>query len=132
LALGTRLVLRCGEKTRLLPLEDFYLAYQKNALQVGEFVQGIRVPLPVPGLRFRSYKLSKRFDQDISAVCAGFALELDDDGLILCARLAFGGMAAIPARASQAEQALVGRRWSLDTARHAMDALPRDYQPLSD
>src|SRR5690606_23698891 len=65
IALGASLVLRRGEQVRVLPLEDFYLAYQKNALQVGEFVQGIRVPLPRQGLRFRSYKLSKRFDQDI-------------------------------------------------------------------
>ncbi|MCC2596340.1 xanthine dehydrogenase small subunit [Pusillimonas sp. MFBS29] len=132
LALGTRLVLRCGEQVRTLPLNEFYLAYQKNALQPGEFVQGIRVPLPVPGQRFRSYKLSKRIDQDISAVCAGFSLELDDNGLISNARLAFGGMAAVPARAPQAEQALVGKPWTLEVVRQAMQALQHDYQPLSD
>ncbi|NYT58518.1 xanthine dehydrogenase small subunit [Alcaligenaceae bacterium] len=132
IALGASLVLRRGEQTRVLPLEDFYVAYQKNALQAGEFVQGIRVPLPVPGLCFRSYKLSKRFDQDISAVCAAFALELDDHGRVRSARVAFGGMAATPARAPRAEQALMHKPWTLDTARQAMDALRLDYQPLSD
>lgn len=132
IALGASLVLRRGEQVRVLPLEDFYLAYQKNALQVGEFVQGIRVPLPRQGLRFRSYKLSKRFDQDISAVCAAFALELDDQGLIRSARVAFGGMAATPARAPQAEQVLMRQPWTQESARQAMDALRQDYQPLSD
>lgn len=131
IVLGTRLVLRRGDQTRELPLEDFYLAYQKNALQPGEFVQGMCVPLPVPGLRFRSYKLSKRFDQDISAVCAAFAFRLDD-GLIRGARVAFGGMAATPARARAAEQVLENQPWTVDTARQAMEALSQDYQPLSD
>ncbi|NYT84552.1 xanthine dehydrogenase small subunit [Pollutimonas harenae] len=131
IALGTQLVLRRAEHTRTLALEDFYLGYQKNALQTGEFVQGMRVPLPVSGLCFRSYKLSKRFDQDISAVCAAFAFRLDD-GLIRNARVAYGGMAATPARAPAAEHALESQPWTLATARLAMEALKQDYKPLSD
>lgn len=131
IALGTRIVLRQGERVRDMPLEDFYLAYQKNALDTGEFVQGMRVPLRASKLKFRTYKLSKRFDQDISAVCAAFALTLD--GNIVCgARLAFGGVAATPKRASHAEQMLEGKPWSEAQVRQAMEALRLDYAPLSD
>jgi xanthine dehydrogenase small subunit len=131
IALGARIVLRHGEQQREMPLEDFYLAYQKTALRAGEFVQAVRVPLPVPGQRFRTYKLSKRFDQDISAVCAAFAITLDG-ATVRSARFAFGGVAATPRRAAQAEQALLGQSWSEANARLAMDALAHDYAPLSD
>jgi xanthine dehydrogenase small subunit len=131
IVLGTRIVLRRGERLREMALEDFYLAYQKNALEPGEFVQGIRVPLPAPERRFRTYKLSKRFDQDISAVCAAFALLLDGD-TVRSARIAFGGLAATPKRAAQAERALEGKPWNEASARLAMDALKSDYAPLSD
>src|SRR3546814_14551158 len=89
------------------------------------------VPLPVAGQRFRTYKLSKRFDQDISAVCAAFSVILDGE-IVRGARIAFGGVAATPKRASQAEQALVGQPWDEAAAQRAMDALSRDYAPLSD
>ncbi|MBV6304310.1 xanthine dehydrogenase small subunit [Candidimonas humi] len=131
IVLGARIVLRCGERERDMPLEDFYLAYQKNALDRGEFVQGLRVPLPRPEQRFRTYKLSKRYDQDISAVCAAFAVTLRD-GKVEQARIAFGGMAATPKRAAAAEQALAGRAWDEAAARLAMQALAHDYSPLSD
>jgi len=131
IALGAHIVLRRGERVRDMPLEDFYLAYQKTALEPGEFVQGLRVPLPVAGQRFRTYKLSKRFDQDISAVCAAFAIILDG-GVVRDARIAFGGVAATPKRAALAEQALAGQAWNEDTVARAMDALARDYSPLSD
>ncbi|HEU0231048.1 MAG TPA: FAD binding domain-containing protein, partial [Burkholderiaceae bacterium] len=131
IALGTRIVLRRNNTVRDMPLEDFYLAYQKTALQPGEFVQGMRVPLPAAGQHFRTYKLSKRFDQDISAVCAAFAIVLDGE-TIREARIAFGGVAATPQRASQAEQVLVGQPWNETTALRAMEALQQDYTPLSD
>lgn len=131
IALGTRIVLHREGVVREMPLEDFYLAYQKNALEAGEFVQGIRVPLPVAVQRFRTYKLAKRFDQDISAVCAAFAIELDGE-TVRSARVAFGGMAATPRRGSAIEAALTGRPWTEATVRAAMAALPTDYQPLSD
>ncbi|WP_374626139.1 xanthine dehydrogenase small subunit [Pandoraea sp.] len=131
IVLGTRIVLHREGAVREMPLEDFYLAYQKNALEAGEFVQGIRVPLPSAAQRFRTYKLAKRFDQDISAVCAAFAVELDGE-TVRSARVAFGGMAATPKRGSAIEAALTGQPWTEATVRAAMAALPADFQPLSD
>lgn len=131
IALGSQVVLNGFEGMRTLALEDFYLGYQQKDLRAGEFVQAVRVPLPAEGLRFRTYKLAKRFDQDISAVCAAFAVTLDGD-TVIDARIAFGGMAATPQRASQAEAALRGQDWCEATLRAAMDALARDYAPLSD
>ncbi|MBV8628493.1 MAG: xanthine dehydrogenase small subunit [Paraburkholderia sp.] len=132
IVLGAQVVLRQADRTRTLPLEAFYLGYQKNALQPGEFVVAIRVPRPARDLRFRTYKVSKRYDQDISAICAAFALRIDDSGTITEARVAYGGMAAIPQRAAHAEAALNGASWDKATARLAMDALAADYQPLTD
>ncbi|MBP0594587.1 xanthine dehydrogenase small subunit [Paraburkholderia sp. LEh10] len=132
IALDALVVLQRERKTRTLPLDAFYVGYQKTALEPGEFVAAIRVPRPAPDLRFRTYKVSKRYDQDISAVCAAFALRIAEDGAIADARVAFGGMAATPKRAQHAEAALQGARWDADTARRAMDALAADYQPLTD
>jgi xanthine dehydrogenase small subunit len=131
IALGARLVLRGAGGERELALEDFYLGYQQKDLQADEFVAALRVPLPQAGVRFRTYKLAKRFDQDISAVCAAFALTLDGD-IVKEARIAFGGMAATPKRAAQAETVLTGRAWSEAALIEAMSALARDYAPLSD
>jgi xanthine dehydrogenase small subunit len=132
LTLDAEVVLRRAARVRTLPLAAFYTGYQKNALETGEFVAAIRVARPAPTLRFRTYKVSKRYDQDISAVCAAFALEIDEAGTIAKARIAYGGMAAIPQRAAQAEAALTGARWDEATARRAMDALDADYRPLTD
>ncbi|MCC2971600.1 xanthine dehydrogenase small subunit [Massilia sp. IC2-476] len=131
IALGSQVVLRGAAGKRVLALEDFYLGYQQKDLQAGEFVQGLRIPLRREGLRMRTYKLAKRFDQDISAVCAAFAITLDGD-TIASARIAFGGMAATPKRATQAEAALVGEAWNDATMRAAMSMLAQDYAPLSD
>jgi xanthine dehydrogenase small subunit len=132
LALGAEVLLRHGPKSRTLPLDAFYLGYQKTALAAGEFVAALRVPRPTGNLRFRTYKVSKRYDQDISAVCAAFALRQGDDGTIREARVAFGGMAATPKRATQTEAVLNGAAWSESTAQQAMNALAADYQPLTD
>jgi len=131
IALGARLVLRGPGGERELALEDFYLGYQQKDLRPDEFVAGLRVPLPRPGLQFRTYKLAKRFDQDISAVCAAFALTLDG-GRVQDARIAFGGMAATPKRAAAAEAVLRGRAWDEAALNEAMAALAQDYAPLSD
>jgi xanthine dehydrogenase small subunit len=131
IALGSQVVLRGAAGERVLALEDFYLGYQQKDLQPGEFVRAVRVPLPRAGLRFRTYKLSKRFDQDISAVCAAFALTFDG-GRIASARIAFGGMAATPKRATAAEALLEGRAWTEGAALDAMAALEQDYTPLGD
>jgi xanthine dehydrogenase small subunit len=131
IALGARLVLRRGEDERTLPLEDFYVDYMKNRLQAGEFVRALRVPLPDAATAVRAYKIGKRYDSDISSVCGAFAIALDGDRV--CAlRLVFGGMAAIVKRATAAEAALVGQRWSEANVRAAMAALASDFTPLSD
>ena len=131
IALGATVVLRRGAVRRELPLEDLYLAYQKTALQSGEFVERVRVPLPRPSVRCAAYKITKRFDQDISAVCAAFAIELDG-GTVRSARVAFGGMAATPKRAPACEAALVGQPWSAATSEKAASALAQDYTPIAD
>jgi xanthine dehydrogenase small subunit len=131
IALGTQLVLRGPGGQRLLALEDFYLAYQKKDLQPGEVVEALRIPLPRDEVAFRTYKLAKRFDQDISAVCAAFAVTLDG-GIVRDARIAFGGMAATPKRAAAAEAVLLGRAWDEFAMADAMRALAQDYQPMSD
>jgi len=132
IALGARIVLRRGERVREMPLEDFYLAYQKNAAEPGEFVQGLRVPVRVAGRQFRAYKLSKRFDQDISAVCAAFAVVLDEAGRVRQLRTGFGGVAATPSRARAVESALEGQPWDEAHVRAAMEAVAQDFKPLTD
>ncbi len=131
IALGAQVVLRSEASERVLALENFYLGYQQKDLQAGELVQAVRIPLPLAGLRFRTYKLAKRFDQDISAVCAAFAITLDGE-VVANARIAFGGMAATPKRAAGAEAAVIGRPWNEATMRAAMSAMRDDYAPLSD
>lgn len=115
---------------RELALEDFYLAYQHTALAEGEFVRAVRVPRPLG--EFRAYKVAKRHDQDISAVAAGMQVHTNAAGHVSLARLAYGGMAATPRRAAQAEAALLGAPWSAASVRAAMAALDADFQPLSD
>ena len=131
IALGTTLVLRHGKRTRELPLDEFYVAYQKTALAPGEFLERIVIPRPAANAHVRSYKISKRFDQDISAVCSGYRIVLSG-GIVAEARIAYGGVAAIPKRAPLCERALTDRPWTEDTVRAAMAALDRDYTPLSD
>jgi xanthine dehydrogenase small subunit len=131
IALGSKVVLRGLDGVRVLALEDFYLGYQQKDLRPREFVQSVLVPLPRAGLRFRTYKLAKRFDQDISAVCAAFSITLEGDR-VTNPRIAFGGMAAMPKRAATAEAALCGRAWTEATLREAMAALEQDYAPLTD
>ncbi len=131
LALDAVLVLRCGSATRELPLSDFYLDYRKTALAPGELLERISIPLPAPNAIFRTYKVSKRFDQDISAVCGAYRLELDGN-VVAGARIAYGGMAAVPKRAAGAEARLIGREWNEAGIRLAMGALERDFTPLGD
>jgi xanthine dehydrogenase small subunit len=131
IALGSEVVLRSPAGERVLALEDFYLDYQKKDLRADEFVQAVRVPMPRPGVQFRTYKLAKRFDQDISAVCAAFAFSFDGER-ITTARIAFGGMAATPKRAARTEALLTGQPWSEEVLETAMAMLASDYAPLSD
>jgi xanthine dehydrogenase small subunit len=131
IALGATLVLLGPDGEREIAIESFFLDYRKTDLQPGEIVARVRVPLPAPGLQFAVYKLSKRLDQDISAVCAAFALRLES-GLVAEARLAYGGMAATPKRARLAEAALAGRPWTSASLERAIAALERDFAPIDD
>jgi len=131
LALDSVLTIQSASEIRELPLSEFYLDYRKTALRPGEFLRSIRIPLRDRRDIVRCYKVSKRFDQDISAVCAAFRIRLDA-GLIREARVALGGMAAVPARSSGCEGALVGNPLDEPTIRHAMNALDQDFQPISD
>ncbi|RZF30802.1 xanthine dehydrogenase small subunit [Paraburkholderia sp. UYCP14C] len=134
IALGARVIVRGGDIEREMPLEDLYLAYQKKDMAEHEFVVGLKVPTrggARANLRFRTYKLSKRFDSDISAVCAAFSFIADGD-VIREPRIAFGGMAATPKRALHAEAVLRDAEWHEATAQAAMLALGNDYAPLTD
>jgi len=131
MALQARVVLQHRSTLRDMPLSDFYTGYMKNELQPGEFVRGLTVPLPRPETALRAYKISKRFDSDISALCGAFALDLDG-GVVRAARLAFGGVAATVKRAAGAEAALVGQPWTEATLTAAMAAMASDFQPLTD
>jgi xanthine dehydrogenase small subunit len=129
IALGARLHLRHGEVRREIPLEDFFLDYRKQDRRPGELVEAVTIPAQAPALR--CYKLSKRFDQDISAVCGCFNVTLSD-GIVTAARIAFGGMAGIPKRAAAVEAALIGKALSPETAHALKPLFAQDFTPLSD
>lgn len=112
-----------------MPLESFFLDYRKQDRRAGEFVAGISLPAQAPALR--CYKISKRFDQDISALCGCFNVTVQD-GRVSAARIAFGGMAGIPKRASHVEATLIGQSWDMATLTAASAAFAQDFQPLSD
>ncbi|MCK5768738.1 xanthine dehydrogenase small subunit [Algiphilus sp.] len=131
IACGARITLRHGDHQRELPLEDFYLGYQRKDLTPGEFVEAVHVPPPAEGERTACYKLAKRFDQDISAVCLGIRI-VHDGERIGDARLAFGGMAATPARARHAEAALRGQPLTEAAIEAAVTALAHDFAPIGD
>jgi xanthine dehydrogenase small subunit len=131
IALGAELTLRRGAERRAIALEDFFLRYGKQDRAPGEFVESVRIPRPSPGMLVRIVKLSKRFDSDISGVCGAFALRVED-GSVTQARVAFGGMAGIPARAPGCEAALIGKAWTAATVEAAAQALAKDYEPLDD
>jgi xanthine dehydrogenase small subunit len=133
IALNAELELRRGTRTRRLPLERFYLGYQRTALEPGEFVLAVRVPMPVPqdGRWISAYKISKRYDQDISAVAVALAVQVQQ-GCVMDARIAFGGMAAIASRARATEQALIGSSWTRESVEAAVDKLAQDFEPLTD
>jgi xanthine dehydrogenase small subunit len=132
IALGATIELRRANQTRSLPLEDFFLAYGKQDRRAGEFLARIRVPKLKSSQAFRCYKISKRFDQDISAVLGAFRFEVEA-GKILSARIAFGGMAATPKRALKTEAAAKGLALADSVAwRRLADHLTHDFDPISD
>jgi xanthine dehydrogenase small subunit len=133
IALNAELVLRRGMRTRRLPLERFYLGYQRTALEPGEFIVSVRVPVSQEARSqwIAAYKVSKRIDQDISAVAAALAVRVEE-GRVASARIALGGMAAVAARAVATEGALVGSAWTRATIEAAVEKLAEDFEPLTD
>jgi xanthine dehydrogenase small subunit len=131
IALDAELVLRRGARIRRLALDKFYLGYQRTALEPGEFVVSVKVPAPLAPRWVAGYKVSKRFDQDISAIAVAFAMAVDD-GRVVSARIAFGGMAAVAARASATERALLGAAWNEASIDAAVAMLAEDFKPLTD
>ncbi|MFD1694282.1 xanthine dehydrogenase small subunit [Roseibium aestuarii] len=132
IALGATLELQSHHGDRTLPLEDFFIDYGRQDRGAGEFVTGLFVPRPAADQVFRCYKISKRFDQDISAVMGAFLFTLEG-ARITAARIAFGGMAGTPKRAIGAEAALVGATVEDPaTWTEALKAIQSDYTPLSD
>jgi xanthine dehydrogenase small subunit len=131
IVLGAELTLRRGSERRTMPLESYFLAYGKQDLRPGEFVESVRIPGPAPDTLIRIAKLSKRFDSDISTLLGAFAIRIEG-GIVAQARIAFGGMAGIPERARACEAALIGKPWSEETIEAAAQAIAEDYQPLSD
>ncbi|WJH40503.1 xanthine dehydrogenase small subunit [Aliirhizobium terrae] len=132
IALGAELTLRSHSGRRTMPLEDYFIAYGKQDRIPGEFVEKVFVPRPADDSHFAVYKISKRRDEDISALCGAFYLALDEDGLVETIRIAFGGMAATPKRAKSVEEALTGRPWTWSVIAAVRDAFDDDYQPLTD
>ncbi len=129
IALGATLHLRKGDARREMPLEAFFLDYGKQDRAPGEFVEAVSFARQSD--RLKCYKLSKRFDQDISAVCGCFYVTVEN-GTVAEARLAFGGMAGIPKRAAHVEAAITGKPWTQETVDAAHDAWARDFTPMTD
>ena len=129
IALGATLHLRHGNSQRSMPIEEFFIAYGQQDRFPGEFVEAVSIPRGQD--RLGCYKLSKRFDQDISAVCGCFNITVEDDK-VTKARIAFGGMAGIPKRATTVEQTLIGKDWSADAIATTWDDWSKDFTPMSD
>ncbi len=131
IAVGAQLHLASLQGVRSLPMEDFFIAYGKQDLRRGEFLQHMDVPLPKQGEQLRAYKISKRYHQDISAVCGAFFAKIEDR-VIQKIRIAFGGMDAIPRRAKRCESFLINKRFDEATVELAMEVLQEEFAPLTD
>ena len=131
IALDATLELEGPEGARELPAEQFFKGYRQTDLQPGEFIHSIHIPVPEPNQRLFIYKVSKRLDDDISAVLGAFRLTLRN-GVVQDCRLAYGGMAATPARARLTEAALLGKPWNQRSVEQAIKALSDDFSPLTD
>ena len=131
IALGAEITLRHGQSQRRILLEDFFIDYGKQDRAPGEFVEAIHIPLGATDSLHAAYKISKRRDEDISSVAAGFNVTVEE-GRITAATIAFGGMAATPKRAAKAEAALVGQDWGEAAFIAAGAALAQDFTPLTD
>jgi xanthine dehydrogenase small subunit len=131
IALGASITLRKGDVRREMKLEDFFIAYGKQDRQPGEFVEAVTIPSLPEDEQFACYKITKRKDEDISALCGAFRLRLEG-GKVAAITIAYGGMAATPKRAKAVEAALLGKAWTVSTVEAAIPAFAEDYQPLTD
>ncbi|MGK0273117.1 MAG: xanthine dehydrogenase small subunit [Cocleimonas sp.] len=131
ISLGAEVILRNAKGSRTMLLEDLYLDYMKKDMLPGEVVEAIDLPLPIPERVFRCYKLSKRYDSDISAVFAAFSIVLKND-IVESFLITYGGMAATPKRATLSEQSVIGQQWNETTVKNAMQIMKQDYAPMSD
>ena len=131
IAAGAKLVLNSSKGSRIIDLEDYFISYGKQDLRPGELVEQVLLPIPEKGRLFDTYKISKRIEQDISAVCGAFSIRMDN-AFISDARVAFGGMAETPKRAIGCEQTLLGKPWNDQTISAAMQALATDFTPITD
>jgi len=131
IALGATITLNKGGERRTLPLEDFFIAYGKQDRAPGEFLESVTVPVLPAGEHLACYKVTKRKDEDISALCGAFRVKVTN-GVVESVRIAFGGMAATPKRARAVEAALIGKPWNSATIEAAIPAFGTDYQPLTD
>lgn len=132
IALGASITLRKGGKRRTIALEDFFIAYGKQDREKGELLESIAIPYLPAGERFAVYKVTKRFDEDITAVCGAFRISLDKAGKVVAACFAFGGMAATPKRAAKAEATVTGKVWNGEAVEMAVCAIAEDFIPLTD
>jgi len=132
IALGATVRLRSAAGTRSLLLEDFFIDYGKQDRNPGEFVESIFVPYPAADAHFAVYKITKRRDEDITAVLGAFHLTLDNAGKVADIRIAFGGMAGTPKRARTVEAELVGKPWTEAAVTAVRPAFDADYKPLTD
>ena len=130
LSLDAKVVLVSIKKTKILPLNNFFLNYRRTKLKKGQFIHSIRIPL-FPENIFKAYKISKRFDDDISSVCASFNLKVKNEK-IKSIRVAYGGMASIPRRAIYCEKILLNSSMSEQIIDKAKKALEKDFKPISD
>jgi xanthine dehydrogenase small subunit len=131
MALGASITLRKGNARREVKLEDYFIAYGKQDRQAGEFVESVTIPKLPAGEQLACYKITKRRDEDISALLGAFRLRLDG-GKVAAITIAFGGMAATPKRAKAVEAALVGKPWTDATIEAALPAFATDFTPLTD
>ena len=136
LALDAKIILAAATGERVLPLNEFFLAYRKTALQPEEILKAILIPreISAPKLTRKTawFKVSKRREMDISTVAACFVVDLDEQKIIRHARLAFGGVAAMPLRAKKTEAALLGKIWSAETIANVLPILEKEFMPISD
>ena len=131
IALGASVVLMSERGSRDMPLEALYTGYRTHVMAPDEVLAWIKVPRPDPHEFLRAYKISKRFEDDISAVCLVIKLQLDG-GLVNAISIGAGGVAATPVRAIKTEATLRGQPWTQATVQHAMTTLRNEFLPISD